>query len=261
MTIILSHTVTDTDRDHRIHTYLVDLGYEIDIHQVMEYRHDVFESIVLGPPYAATRFFEISITESKKRGGSGIRDLEVYPVTAKKNPDFRIWGFCIRPGKWTITGRLFRRGATTSIQWIYTDDFNIFAITQDQDDPKIVAEQVIEKIEEIARSIKIQSPILSHTESQQRNRETFNRVLEKQRVLDSLTSPVPGDEDNDTGTHWQMQEDILRDFVARGPRPDSFGGPATCKANITIPKNADISSRMEGMDDLDDISWLFEEDS
>jgi hypothetical protein len=258
MTITLSHTFTNTDRDHRVHTYLVDLGYEIDIHQVMEYRHDVFESIVLGPPYLRTRFFEITITESKKRTGSRINDLEVYPVTVKKNPDLRIWGFCIRPGKWMITGRLFRKGATTAIQWVYTDDFNLFAITQTQDEPERVAGQIIQKIEDIALSIKAQSPIVSHAENQQMNRDAFNTFLEKQRGIERLTSPVTSDDDHDTGTHWQMQEDILKDFVVRGSRLDSFGGPAACKANISIPKNADITPQTAGIDDLDDISWLFE---
>lgn len=258
MTTTLSHTVMRTDRNQRTHTYLVDLGYDIDIHQVMEYRHDVFESIVLGPPYPETRYFEISITESKKRSGSGIKDLDVYPVTAKKNSDFRIWGFCIRPGKWAITGRLFRKGTTTAIQWVYTDDFNIFAITQAQDEPEQVAVQVIEKIEDIARSIKAQSPIVSHAENQKMRRDVFNTVLEKQRWTDRITSPALCNVDNDTGTHWQMQESILKDFVARSSREDYFGGPATSKADINIPKNADISREMAEVDDLDDISWLFE---
>ncbi len=258
MTFVLCHTLTGTDRNHRTHTYLVDLGYTIEIQQVMEYRHDVCESIVLGPPYSKTRFFEISITVSKKRKDSGIKDLEVYPVTAKKNPDFRIWGFCIRSGKWTITERMFRRGATTAIQWIYTDDFNIFAITQDQDEPELVAGQVIEKIEDIARSIKSQSPVVSHAENKQMNRDAFNRFLEKQRWTDRITFPLLRDEDDDTGAHWQIQEDILKDFVVDGSRLDFFEGPATCKANISIPQNADISLRCVDMEDANDISWLFE---
>ena len=79
MTEVIYHEFQNTDRNHTDHSYLIDIGGEIEIQQVMEYRWKVFDSVVLKPPHPRTRFFEIIIQENHSDGISSIDDLHVLP--------------------------------------------------------------------------------------------------------------------------------------------------------------------------------------
>jgi hypothetical protein len=69
------------------HSYLMDIGEEIDIQQVRENRLKVTESVILKPPYPKTRYFELAIREYREGGTSLVDDLQVNPVLVTRNPD------------------------------------------------------------------------------------------------------------------------------------------------------------------------------
>lgn len=179
MTDIIHHEHQRIDRKHTFHSYLVDLGEEIDIQQVMEYQWKIRSSLLLKPPHPKTRYFEIGIREVREKGVSSIDDMEICPVTAKKRPDLRIWGFLIRHGSWIITGKIYTKGTTTEIQWVYADDFHLFAIDHAQDGLTTIMEQAVLRIDEIAQSIKSGYRTYSHTENRQMLRDAFRSMLEQ----------------------------------------------------------------------------------
>ena len=154
MTEVIYHEYQKSGRNHIDHSYLIDIGEEIDIQQVMEYKWKVFDSVILKPPLPRTRYFELVINEYTADGSSLIDDLQVYPVLVIKKPDFRILGLVIRRGDWHITERIYKKANTTEIQWIYSDDFHLFAITHAQDNLERMVEQIVLKIDEIATSVK-----------------------------------------------------------------------------------------------------------
>ena len=180
MTDVVYHEYQKIDRHHISHSYLIDVGDEIEIQQVMEYKWKVFDSVILKPPHPKTRHFELVITEYQDKDASLIDDLQVFPVIAEKRPDFRILGFTLWRGDWVITDQIYKKANTTEIQWIYSDDFHLFAITHAQDQPDTIVEQVVAKIDGIASSIRSGYRIYSHMENQRMRREAFDAVVESQ---------------------------------------------------------------------------------
>lgn len=264
MTGIVYHEYHKPGRHHVSHSYLIDIEEEIDIQQVMEYKWKVFDSVILKPPHPRSRFFELVITEYFHEGTSIIDDLQVYPVLVTKKPDFRLLGFLLRRGDWIITERLYQKANTTEIQWIYSDDFHLFAITHSQDNLDYMVEQIVEKIDEIATSVKSGNRICSHMESQRTRREAVDAVLEsrsdssinKTAVLKHpefhLTAEL-GD-----GDRRMMQDEILRDLVVLGATLDTFGGSNKIVAKLNIPENTDINRQLAHIEELEDLGWLFD---
>jgi hypothetical protein len=264
VTDIIHHETQRVDRKHTLHSYLVDLGEEIDIQQIMEYQWKIKSSLLLKPPHPKTRYFEVGIREVREDGTSRIDDLEIYPVTVKKKPDLRIWGFRIRQGDWVITGKIYTKGETTEIQWIYTDDFHLFAITHVQEDLDRMIEQVISKIDEIAQSIRSGYRIFSQAENQQLQRDAFRSMLEhhggiavnKTAILKQPQFQITADLGD--GDRKQMQNEILRDFVSLGERLDSFAASNSLIAKIQIPESSDILHQLTKIEELRDLGWLFD---
>ena len=77
MTEVIYHEYQKSGRNHIDHSYLIDIGEEIDIQQVMEYKWKVFDSVILKPPPPRTRYFELVINEYAADGSSLIDDLQV----------------------------------------------------------------------------------------------------------------------------------------------------------------------------------------
>jgi hypothetical protein len=264
MTEIVYHEYQKAGKNHVDHSYLVDVGDEIEIQQVMEYKWKVFDSVILKPPHPKTRFFELVIREYRESGSSMIDDLQVFPVLATKSPDWKIFGFTIRRGDWKITERIYKKASTTEIQWIYTDDFHLFAIThaQDQLDPMIDA--IVAKIDEIATSIKSGYRVYSHMENQRMRREAFDAAMESQSgITINKTAVLKHPEfqliaELGDGDRKKMQEEILRDLVALGATLDTFGGSNKIIAKIEIPEKADITNQISRIEELEDLGWLFE---
>jgi len=264
MTHIIYHEYERVDKKHIHHSYLIDVGDDIEIQQVMEYKWKVFDSVILKPPHPVTRFFELVIQELEEKDSSVIEDLHVYPVHARRKPDISFFGFRIKRGDWTITERIYKKVNTNEIQWIYTDDFHLFAITHASDRLDSMVEQIVTRIGEIAASIKGGYRVSSHMENQQIRREAFDSVMEshsgitinKTAILKhpefQLVAELGG------GDRRKMQDEILRDLVALGATLDTFGGSNKIVAKLEIPKETDINEQLAHIEELQDLGWLFE---
>jgi len=264
MTEVIYHEYQRSGKNYIDHSYLVDVGDEIEIQQVMEYKWKVFDSVVLKPPHPKTRYFELYIREYRDTAGSLIDDLHVYPVQANKTPDLSILGFRLRRGAWHITERVYKKANTTEIQWIYTDDFHLFAITHAQDNLEAMVDQIVAKIDEIAASIRSGYRIYSHMENQRMRREAFDAAMESQSgVTINKTAILKHPEfqliaELGEGDRKRMQDEILHDLVALGATLDTFGGSNKIVAKIEIPQSADITSQISHIEELEDLGWLFE---
>jgi hypothetical protein len=264
MTEVVYHEYQKIDKNHIDHSYLVDVGEEIEIQQVMEYRWKVFDSVILKPPHPKTRYFELVVNEYRDGDTSLIEDLQVYPVNAARLPDKKIWGITLRKGDWHITERIYKKANTTEIQWIYTDDFHLFAITHAQDQLDMIVDAMVAKIDEIATSIRTGYRVYSHMENQRIHREAFNSVIESQSgITINKTAVLKHPEfqliaELGDGDRKKMQDEILRDLVALGATLDTFGGSNKIVAKIEIPEKTDISKQISRIEELQDLGWLFE---
>jgi hypothetical protein len=264
MTIVVYHEYQKSGRNHIDHSYLIDIEEEIDIQQVMEYKWKVFDSVILKPPHPRTRYFELVINEYIHNRTTMIDDLQVYPVLVKKKPDIKVLGLVIKRGEWTITERIYKKANTTEIQWIYSDDFHLFAITHAQDNLERMVEQIVAKIDEITTSIKTGYRLYSHMENQRMRREAFDTVMESQSSITiNKTAILKHPEfqlvaELGDGDRRKMQDEILKDLVALGATLDTFGGSNKIIAKLYIPEKTDINEQLAHIEELQDLGWLFE---
>lgn len=264
MTDIIYHEYQKSGRNHINHSYLIDVGEEIDIQLVVEYKWNVSDSVILKPPYPKSRYFELVITEYFHRGSSIIDDLLVYPVLVTKKADLKMLGLVLKRGDWIITERIYKKAHTTEIQWIYSDDFHLLAVTHAQDNLEHMVEQIVAKIDEIATSIKTGYRIYSHLENQRMRSESYDAVMDsKGDMTISKTAILPNVEfqlnaEPEEGDCRKMQDEILRDLVVGEASMDTFGGTNKSVANLNIPEKTDINKQMAHIQELQDLSWLFE---
>jgi hypothetical protein len=264
MTEVIYHEYQKSGKNHIDHSYLIDVGDEIEIQQVMEYKWKVFDSVILKPPHPKTRYFELYIKEYKESDSSLIDDLHVFPVHAHKTAGLKILGVTLKQGSWVVTERIYKKAITTEIQWIYTDDFHLFAITHAQDNLDAMVDQIVAKIDEIATSIKTGYRVYSHMENQRMRREAFDAAMESQSgVTINKTAILKHPEfqliaELGDGDRKKMQDEILRDLVALGATLDTFGGSNKIVAKIEIPEKTDITQQIEHIEELQDMGWLFE---
>jgi hypothetical protein len=204
------------------------------------------------------------IKEFREGETSLIDDLQVYPVLASRSPDFKILGLTLKRGDWHITERIYKKANTTEIQWIYTDDFHLFAITHAQDQLETMVDQIVGKINEISISIKTGYRVYSHMENQRMRREAFDAVIESQSgITINKTAVLKHPEfqliaELGDGDRKKMQDEILRDLVALGATLDTFGGSNKIVAKIEIPEKTDIGNQISHIEELQDLGWLFE---
>jgi len=264
MTEIIYHQYQKVDKNHISHSYLIDVGEEIEVQQIMEYKWKVFDSVVLKPPHPRTRFFELVIIEYRDSNSSLIDDLHIYPVLAKQNPNFSLLGITLKKGTWEIIERIYKKANTTEIQWIYTDDFHLFAITHATEHLDAIVDQIVSKIDDIATSIQSGYRISSHMENQRMRRESFDSVVESHNgITINKTAILKHPEfqlvaELGDGDRKKMQDEILRDLVALGATLDTFGGSNKIIAKIEIPEKTDINKQLAHIEELQDLGWLFE---
>jgi hypothetical protein len=190
--------------------------------------------------------------------------MHVFPVYAKRTADLTFFGVRIKRGNWIITERIYKKANTNEIQWIYTDDFHLFAITHASDHVDSMVEQIVVKIDDIARSIKGGYRINSHMENQQIRREAFDSVIESHNgITINKTAILKHPEfqlvaELGDGDRRKMQDEILRDLVSLGATLDTFGGSNKIVAKLEIPKETDINEQMAHIEELQDLGWLFE---
>jgi hypothetical protein len=264
MTSIIYHHYQKVDKNHTNHFYLIDVVDEIEVQQIMEYKWKVFDSVLLKPPHPKTRFFELVIKEYYDSRSSLIDDLHIFPVRAKQNPDLTLLGITLKKGNWVITERIYKKANTTEIQWIYTDDFHLFAITHATEHLETVVDQIVTKIDEIASSIKSGYRIPSHMENQRIRREIYGAAVERHASTTvNKTAILKHPEfqlvaELGDGDRKKMQDEILRDLVALGATLDTFGGSNKIIAKIAIPEKTDINKQLAHIEELKDLGWLFD---
>ena len=187
-TVVAWHEHLRSGLYHIDHSYLIDIGEEIDIQQVRENKLKVTESIIVKPPYPRTRYFELAIREYKEGGTSLVDDLQVNPVLVTKKPDRIFLGFVLKRGPVDIAERIHKKTSTTDIQWIYGHDFHLFAIIHAEDTLDEMVNRIIGKLDEIAHSIKSGVPVSSYAEDRQILKDAFDAVIEK--PLDTSGRPL-----------------------------------------------------------------------
>ena len=205
---------------HSRHSYLVDIGHDIEIRQLEV--SDLFEDRLLDPPNPSTRYFEIEIDEIWTGAGRTFVFKNIWPVRARRKPDWHILKFRIRRGSWTITERIRSESKTGETQWIYTDDFNmLFVSSGGRHDGAMLASLMVEKLHTIALSIRSGDPVPSEFENQRSCRNAFGEIFAQgvdgafrdTKVYRQHASAISGQPDNGnprssasaiTGNHGRM---------------------------------------------------------
>jgi hypothetical protein len=262
MTEIIYHRYQKMDKKLITHSYLIDIVDEIEVQQVKEYRGKVSDSVLLTPPHPRTRFFELVITEYRDSSSCLIDDLHIYPVRAEQKPDLKVFGVVVKKGTWEITDRIYRKAAMTEIQWIYTDDFHLFAIIHGTEHPDAIVDQIVTKIDDIALSIKSGQRISTHRENQRLRREAVESLVAGCNGLTINTTavlrhpqfpPVAKEEDCN---RKKMQDQVLHDPAALGEPHDTFGSSDPILARIGILEKTDINEQIARIEELQNLDWL-----
>jgi hypothetical protein len=226
----------------------VDIGEEIEILQLDV--SPLYESCLLDPPYPRTRYFEIEIDEIRSGRTRTFAFQNIWPVRAKRKPDWHILKFRIRRGSWTITERIHGKTASGETQWLYTDDFNlIFLSSGGRYDGAMLASLISAKLDAIARSFRSGARIASEFENQQSCRNAFGEIFS--HGVDGAF--------RDAGVYRQHALAISAELDASNPR---HAESAICGNHGRIVVNrkqaADLAVDINKIEDLRDLSWLNE---
>ena len=265
-TKVVYHESQRSGRNFVDHSYLLDTGSEMDIQQVIERAGTISDIEIVQPPHPRTRYFELFVREHKEGGVSLVDDLRVYPVLVTKKPDITFLRFVLKRGSSHITERLYKKESMTEIQWIYSHDFHLFAITNPDDSPDQMVDRIIEKIDQIATSQKSGSPISSHVEVTATLREAFDAVMEKPRpaivpsvkTMEPVQLPSAPHIDHIGSEGRILQREIVRDLDTFNIKTESFRSSDRFITTIKIPEKADIDKKLVRIEELLDDDWLYE---
>jgi hypothetical protein len=231
---------------HSRHTYLVDAGSEIEIQQLVV--SNLYENFPLDPPFPATRFFEIEIEEVRKGINKTFIFQNIWPVRAKRKPDWHILKFRIRRGSWMITERIRSMTNDGETQWLYTDDFNILFISSGgRHDGAMLTSLIIAKLNAIVQSIRSGARIPSEFENQQSCRQAFGTIFS-----DGVDGAF-----RDTGVYRQHASAITAELDPKNREADAS---VICSTHgrmaVTKQQAADLGVDISQIEDLQDLSWL-----
>ena len=176
-TMVVYHESQQSGLNHIEHSYLLDVGEEIDIQQVAEDKVKVTDRVILPPPYLRTQYFELVIREYKEKGVSLVDDLQIYPVLVLKKPDKTLRRFVLQRGTTHISERIYTKTSTTEVEWIYSHDFHLFAIIHTEDTLDQMVDRILGKLDEITISVQGGIHISSHAEDRQILKEAFDAVI------------------------------------------------------------------------------------
>jgi len=266
MARVIWHESMLTGSHHIDHTYLIDVGEAIEIQQVDETKGKVSEPSLLPPPHPRTWYFELVIREFSDGNVSLIDDLQLYPVMVIRKPDLTFLGYRIRRGALKIAERIYKKTDTVEIQWIYSDDFHLFAILYAKDTLGQMVDRVLLKLDEIATSIKRGSRVPSHLEETQKLNGEFEVVREKSQTratpviteepikygaYRAYAKPVEGD-------RRELQADIVRNLRVSHITPETFRRSDRMILDIRIPETIGIDKILTSIGELQDEEWLYE---
>lgn len=244
MTDILSHTSRKIRGEGISHSFLVDIGGEIEIHGVCEGEPLRGGLVFSDPFYQKTRHFEIIIDVPHGGERDTVENISVYPVHARKKRDLRLLGFRIKKGRWVITERPeSTRYGIPAVQWIYTDDFCLLHLTSGSNSVEAMTDLVITKIDEIASSIRNGNRIQSHRENEESYRESVKTLLidpsaGELRVTGNLSAAIsPG---------------------LQFPKNTGGKGTGITAMPIEFADKRLLNLRLSEIDEINDMSWMFE---
>ena len=163
------------------HSYLLDVGEEIDIQQVVENKVKGTESFILESPYPKTRYFELILLEHDEGPFSLVDDLQIYPVHVTTKPDSKSSGTTLQRDTLLITERISTKTSTEEVQWIYSHDFHIFAFIHAEDTLDQMVDRVLGILDEIVIAAKSGVRFNPSAEDRQRLRAPFDAVSEEPR--------------------------------------------------------------------------------
>ena len=267
-TRVVYHESQRSGRNFVDHSYLLDAGSEMDIQQVIERDGNISAIEIIEPPHPRTRYFELIIREYKESGLSMVDDLHVYPVLVAKKPDITFLKFLLKHGSSVITQKLYKKENMTEVQWIYSHDFHLFAITNPDDSLDQMVDRIIEKIDQIVSSQKSGSRVASHLEVTQTLREAFDTIMEKPRpafsppvrIMEPAERPVArtGISKKEKDAR-KLQKEIVRDLDTFNITPQSFRKSDRLITRIKIPDKADIDRKvLDRIEEILDDDWLYE---
>jgi hypothetical protein len=269
MTRVVWHESMKDRGDTVDHTYLIDIGMEIDINQIDENKWKFSNRALLRPPYPRTRYFELVIRESSEAGVSMVDDLEIYPVQAVKSPDTMFFTLRIRRGARKIAARIHAKTANVDIQWIYTHDFHLFAILYAQDTLDQIVDRVLVKLDEIVMAIQQGSRVPSHVEDTAQLRDETETVMEKPRKAPEVRVPTikevpvsyhraPPPKHGDGSDRRTLQATIVRNLASTRISPGTFRPSDQKIPDIRIPDGIGVDKILDSIRDLQDEDWLCE---
>jgi len=254
VTDIVHHKRRRTAWNESRHTYLMDVGDRIEIPLVQV--SPVTESRILSPPHPETRYFEIEVDEVNRDGQKTYIFQNIYPVKAGRKPDWYLLRFRIRRGEWTILERLHSLTPDGESQWIYTDDFNIlFLSSGGRHDLEMLVSLITDRLDEIALSVRSGAPRQSHFENQ----------LACRTVLDSMFSDGVDGAFRDTVLYRHDASPVPQ---GAPPRTVFLSGEEICRHHgridalmagaAPIDLAAILNINLDAIEELDDMSWLYE---
>jgi hypothetical protein len=249
VTAVVSHTCRRTAWRQSRHAYLIDVGYRIGIRQEAASLAGGRQSPAA--PLPGTRYFEVEIDESREHGKKTYVFQSIVPVLARKKPDWHILNFRIRHGRWMVTERIPVQATDSDPPWIYTDDFNIlFLSSGGGHDLAMLISLISAKLDGIAASEHAGRPVRSQFENQLACRDAVGAMFQD-------------------GVDGAFRNTLLyRQYTAvpYGKQPVPGGLPAT-GAKHHAPHNqvaapalqlSDLNINLNQIEELDDMSWLFE---
>lgn len=250
-TLVVYHESERSGRNQISHSWLLNVGREIAIQEIVEYKGKNSGRIILPPPHPKTRYIELAVLEYNDGRVSLVKDLQVYPVHVARNLPSSILGFTPKRGILDISGRIDKKTPVTEVHWIYTSDFHLLGITCPDDTLDQMVDRIIAKIDQIVRSLQCGIRVTSGAEDQRISRDAVIAVTEKPKP----STPVPVTTatfvkhpqiiaEPDESDCRSMQEKILSNVDMSGITPASFRNTDRLIERIIIPKESDINKRV-----------------
>jgi hypothetical protein len=280
---VVYHTYHQDGENHVDHSYLLDVGKEIDIQQVREFKGKLSNIELVQPPHPLTRYVELIIRENTGDGVSLVDDLEIYPVLVAKKPDIKIQKFVLKRGSTNITERIYNKDSASETQWIYSHDFHLFPFIYSEDTLDQMVDRIIAKLHEIVTSVHLGTPISSHLEVTQMLKEAFDTVIEQPEsatpalIKTGKSGQPPEDQavgelgeipkrpeeqdqaEPEVTDRRTLQKEIMRYLNLFGITPDSFSSSKKGIEKVKIPEKSDVNKQLAGEEEeIKDLTWLFE---
>ena len=242
-TIVVYHESQKSGRNRISHSWLLNVGREIVIQEIVEYTGNAPEGSycpllirrhgILNLPYASIDDGRISRVE----------DLQVYPVHVARNLTSTILGLRPQRGILDISGRIYKKTAVTEVQWIYTNDFHLLAITYPDDTLDQMVDRIIAKIDQIVVSLQCGIRVAPVADDQSVRIDARLAVTAKPapatpasvKTAESVRFPqiIAGPDERDSRS---MQEKILSNIDMTGITPASFRNTTGSSKESSFPK-------------------------